>query len=99
MASAALHYAVCPQQGKLGLGVVKAVHVRPGPHVVTSLATKRRPIRATLAHPVVELAMVRIVMAGRAGHVWEAEGKDLVFSSRGSDLVALRASHRSVGAV
>ena len=43
--------------------------------------------------------MMRIVVAARAGHVWETEGKDLVFSARGTDFVAIGASYCRVSAI
>lgn len=99
MAGTALHHAVCPKQGKPGLRVVKAVHIGPGPHVVTSLTAEHRPIRTALGHPVVELAVVRIVMAPHAGHVREPERQYLVLPPRSSHFVTLGACHRSVRTV
>lgn len=99
MASAAIDDAMRAQQWKLGLGVVEPVHVRPGPHVVTGFATQRRSVRATLCHTVIELPVMWIVVAARAGHVREAEGKNLVFTACRTDFVAIGASYCRVRAV
>src|SRR3981081_4322576 len=66
MAGAAGHRAMHSQKRKLGLRMVKAVHVDPRFGVVTGLATKRGPVWPPPLHPVPEFPMMRIAMAGCA---------------------------------
>ena len=90
------HRAVRAQQRKLRFGVVEPVDVRPGLHGVARFAPKRRSIRPLPRHRSVELALVRILVARRAGAILKLEGQDLVHAPAHAKLVAIGARHSHV---
>ena len=89
MAITALHDTVCAQQRELCLRVVESGDIRPGPRVVASLAAERSAVRALLCHPLVEFAVVRILVTSSTSHVLEPEGQDLVGPTRQAHFVAI----------
>lgn len=72
------HGAVSTEQGKLCLGVVKSVHVRPGTRIMTGFAAERRAVRPAPGHAIAELPVVRVLMAGGAGLIDKPERQNLV---------------------
>src|SRR5579883_3154727 len=86
------------QQRELCLRVVKTIDIRPTFHRVAGLAAKWRPVGPFPRHPVVELALVRILVARGAGAVLKLEGKNLVRPPPRSHLVAIRTRNGHVPA-
>ena len=70
--------AVRSKQGEFRFAVVKPVDVRPGLGIVASLAAERHSVCPFPCHAVVELALVRILVAGGASPVFKFERKNLV---------------------
>ena len=83
--------AMSPDQGKFRFRMVEAADIDPGPGTVAGFAAQRGSIGAFLSHALLEFALVRIAVAGRACAVREMERQNLVRSSAKSRLVALRA--------
>lgn len=96
MAITALDGPVRALQRKFRFRVVKTVDVRPRPHVMTGFAAQRRAVRAALRHAVLELAVMRIVVACRTGQVLEMEGQDFVGAACGADFVTIGTRHGCV---
>lgn len=94
--SATLHRAMCSEQGKLCFRMVKPVHVRPRPRVVTSFAAERRAIGAPLRHAIVEFAVMDILVTAGAGHVLKDKGQDLIGPAGGAYFVAIGAGDGSM---
>lgn len=63
---------MCAQQREGRLGMIKALQIFPRIGRVTRLTTRRLPIRSHLFHGLVELALMRVLMAHRARAVVEA---------------------------
>lgn len=93
---AALHRAMRAKQRELCFRVVKTVYVRPRPRVMTSLAAERRAIGSPLGHSVVELAVMDILVAANARHVFEDKRQDFVCTPCSSCFMAIGARHRCV---
>lgn len=96
VAISALYRAMRAEERKLCFRMVKAADVRPGSRIVARLAAHRRAVGAALNHPVVELAVVRIVVTSGATHVRETEGQDFVRSAGRTHLMAIDARNRCV---
>ena len=86
---AALHRTMRAKQRELCFRVVKTFYVRPRPRVMTSLAAERRAIGSPLGHPVVELAVMDILVAASARHVFEDKRQDFVRSACSSHFMAI----------
>ena len=97
MTIAALDGAVRAEQREFRFRVVKTVDVRPGPHVMAGFAAEGRAVGAALRHAVLELAVMRIVVACRTGQVLEMEGQDFVGAACGAYLMAIGARHGRMG--
>ena len=93
MTIAALDGAVRAEQREFRFRVVEAVDVRPGSHVMAGFAAEGRAVGAALRHAVLELAVMRIVVACRTGQVLEMEGQDFVGAACGAYLMAIGARH------
>ena len=98
MAGAAGHRAMHSQKRKLGLRMVKAVHVDPRFGVVAGLATKRGSVWPPPLHPVPEFPMMRIEMTGCATLILELKRQDLVGAPGNAGLVAVGTGNRCVRA-
>ena len=98
MAIAARHGTVSAYQRELCFGMIEAVDVCPGLYVVAGLAAEGRAIGAFAGHAVVELALVRILMASRACAVFKMEGKDFVDAAASPNFMAIGARDRDMGA-
>ena len=85
-----------PQERKLCSGVVEPIDVRPGLCRVARFASEGRPIRSFVRHALVELALVRVLVASRARAVLKMERQDLVRAPAGSQFVAIAAGDRDV---
>ncbi len=77
--------------------MVEAADIDPGPGAVARFAAQRGSIGAFLSHALLEFALVRIAVAGRACAICEMERQNLVRSSAKPRLVALRAGDGHVG--
>lgn len=95
---AAAYRPVYPEQRKIRLGMVEAVHFGPGTRIVTGLTPECGSIRSAARHPVPEFTVMRILMAGRAGFVRKMEGQDLVRAVSEPLFVALVARDGGMGA-
>lgn len=93
---AALHRTMRTEKRKLRFRMVEPADVRPGSRIVASLAAKRRAIGATLRHAILEFAMMRVVVACSAGHIFKDKRQDLVRTARGSHFMAIGTRHRGV---
>jgi len=76
--------------------MIEAINVCPGLHGVTSLTTERCSIRPLFRHPIVEFALVRVLMARGAGLIFKFERQDLIRPPGGPDLMAIAAGNRRV---
>jgi hypothetical protein len=86
------------QQREFRFAVVKSVDVRPGLRVVASLTSERRPIRPFPRHAIVELSLVRVLMASGAGPVFKFEWQNLVGAASCAKLVTVDARNRRMRA-
>jgi len=86
------------EQGELCLGMIEAVDIAPGLYVVASLAAERSAVGAFAGHAIVEFALVRILMACRAGAVLKVEGQNLVGAAACAGLVTIIAGDGRVRA-
>ena len=84
------------QQREFRFTVIKSVDVPPRLGIVASLAAERRAVRAFSRHAVVELALVRILVAGGTSPVLEFEWQNFVGAAGCTELVAVDASNRRV---
>jgi len=93
----ASHPSVNPEQWKRGLRVVEPGEFLPRFGGVTGFAARHCPIGTLRLHPLAELALVRIHVAGRARPILK-----LVFDRhrriRGHGFVTIRAQHCDVRA-
>lgn len=96
VACAASYRAMRTEQRKLGLRMIKAVYVRPGPYVVAGFTAKWRSVRPTPSHALFEFTFVRINVTCRTGLVFKMKRHCLICASSASDLVALIARHGHV---
>ncbi len=94
----ALDGAMRSKQREFGFRMVEAIHVRPGPHVMAGFAPLRRAIGTAPRHAFFEFAMMDILMAGRAGPIFEMERQDFIFPSGGANFVAIGARNGGVRA-
>jgi hypothetical protein len=78
MALPARHRSVHPRERELCFCVVEAIDINPRSRAVTGFTAKWRAIRPLTDHPVIELAVMGILMAGRAGLVGKPERQNLV---------------------
>ena len=85
-------------QGELGLGMIETVDIGPGTSVVTGFAAEGRAIGAFASHAIVELALMRVFVAGSAVTIFEMERKNLVGAASGTLLVAIGARDGDVRA-
>jgi hypothetical protein len=88
--------AMSPQEREFGFRMIETAHVRPRLHIVTSLTTKSRSIRAAPGHAVFEFTFMRINVAGGAALILKMEGEHLLCWSPGSHLVTIIARHGHV---
>src|ERR1700757_2152983 len=86
------------QQREFRFAVVKSVYIRPGLRVVASLTSERRPIRPFPRHAIVELSLVRVLMASGAGPVFKFEWQNLVGAASCAQLVTVDARNRRMRA-
>lgn len=96
VALAAGHRAVHSQQGKFGFCVIKAVDLHPGLRRVAGFAAEGCSIGTLSCHAIIELPLVRILVTGGAGAVFEMERQDSVRTARGACLVTIAAGNRHV---
>lgn len=96
MAFAAGNPSMGTLQGKLRLGMVKSPDIDPGFDGVACLAAKRCSVGAFGRHAILKLALMRIHVAGGAGHIVKMEWQNFVCSAGEPHLVAIRASHGNV---
>jgi len=89
--------AVTSDQWEFCFRMVEAANVNPGSSAVACFAAQGSAIGAFGRHALVEFALMRIHVAGRAGAVLEMERQNLVRSSAEAGLVALRAGYGLVG--
>ena len=76
--------AVRSHQREFRLAVVKSADVRPGLGIVACLTAERCAVRPFARHPVVELSLVRILVAGSARPVFKLEWQNLVRAAAGA---------------
>ena len=88
--------AMGPCESKFGFGMIETPDVDPGARRVARFAAQRGSIGPLLRHAVLEFALVRIGVTGRAGAVIEMERQDLVRASGQARLVTFRAGDRHV---
>lgn len=93
MTVAARHRAVSPHERKFRLRMIEALYLDPGSRGVARLAAQRGPIGVPLRHAFLELTLVGIGVARRAGTIFEMERQDFVRSSAQTGLVAVRAGN------
>ena len=93
---AAFDSPVRAEEREFGFGMVEAVDVCPGPHMVASFAAQRRAVGAALRHAVLELVVMRILVAGCTASVFEMEGQNLIRSARRAYLMTIGARHGSM---
>lgn len=89
---------VCTDQWKLGFGMIEAVDVCPGLHVVAGFAAEGSAVGALASHAIVEFILVRILVASGAISILEVIGNDLVCASGGAEFMAFGARDSDVGA-
>jgi len=77
--------------------MVEASNVDPRPSVVARFATQGSSIGAPLRHALLELTLVGIGVACRAGSILEVERQNFVCSSAQPGFVTLRAGYGGVG--
>lgn len=98
MAITALDGAVGAEQREFRFRMVEAVDVSPGPYVMAGFAAQGRAVRAALRHALLELAVMRIVVACRTAQILEMEGQDFIGAARSAYLMTIGARHGCVSA-
>jgi hypothetical protein len=94
VARSARNRAMSSQQRKRRLRMVESFHSRPRTRDVARLASEDGPVDSPPIHPLLELSMVRIHMAGRAGPVFNMKWHDFVATPSSPNLVTIRAWNR-----
>jgi len=84
------------EQRKFRLRVIEAVDVVPGFGAVAGFAAEGGSVGALAGHFLIELTLMRILVASGAVAVLKAERKDFVSAPCKADLVAVRAGYRRV---
>lgn len=78
--------------------MIEAVDVHPGFYAVTGFAAERSTVGTSASHTIVELALVRILVASGAGAVFEMERKNSVGAPAGAGFVAIGAGNSDMRA-
>jgi hypothetical protein len=79
--------------------MVETVYVPPGFHIMASLAAEGCTVSALAGHLLIELALVRVLVAGGAAPVFEMEGQNFVRAPSEAKLMAIGAWDCGVGSL
>jgi hypothetical protein len=96
MARSAADGAMDTPKRERGAGVIEAVNVGPGPGAMASLTAELGIIRPSSLHPIFELAVMWVEMAGGAGTIYKPKRQNFVGPVSEPDLVTLSASYGGV---